>query len=346
MKKTLLLLTLSILISCSKSTNDTNNSNSLQPIADFSYIATPSLAAPSTIYFTNKSINADTYKWDFGNGQTSTEKNPSVIYSTNGNYNVKLTVNAITIPNVISKENTSTQIISVVLPPKPNADFELLGLRLTGNGITPLNKSTYGKSTWDFGDGTGPIIAGNPTHYYKSPGTYIVSLKVFQSLTNITDTISKKITIYAVGQQLFGGVIFYADSSGRCLIAASSDLQLAKWGCSNSITNITDNTIFCGKANTQKIISQCGDSTAAFIASSLDINGYNDWYLPSKIELEMMYQNRLKIGGFTNLPYWSSTEVPNQANSAYSSEFNPTYFASFKINAKSESHGVRPIRSN
>jgi PKD repeat protein len=349
MKKILLYLTIIISISCNKGTTDSNN---LQPLADFTFTASPNFAAPATVYFANKSTNADTYKWDFGNGQTSTEKNPSVTYTVNGTYTVKLTVNAITIPNVSSIENTSTQIITIVLPPNPTADFELLGLRLTSIGAIPnnyistLNKSANGKSTWDFGDGTSPVTAGNPIHYFRNPGTYTVTLKVFQSLTNTTVTASKNITIYEIGQQLFGGKIFYSDSAGKCLIAAPSDLQLATWGCPTTLTNITDNTIFSGKINTQKIISQCGNTTAAFVASNPIINGYSDWYLPSKIELEMMYENRVKIGGFTNLTYWSSTEVPNQANSAYSSEFNPTSFSSIKINLKTDSYRVRPVRSN
>ncbi len=47
--------------------------------------------APDTIQFTNKSVNADDYLWDFGDGDTSTAANPLHIFQSSGSYNVKLT---------------------------------------------------------------------------------------------------------------------------------------------------------------------------------------------------------------------------------------------------------------
>lgn len=52
------------------------------------------LTGGTTVKFTNKSKNATTYLWDFGDGTTSTLENPEHTYSTQGNYNVKLTTNA------------------------------------------------------------------------------------------------------------------------------------------------------------------------------------------------------------------------------------------------------------
>lgn len=44
-----------------------------------------------SIAFTNTSTDGSTYKWDFGDGVISTEKNPTHIYTTPGIYTVKLT---------------------------------------------------------------------------------------------------------------------------------------------------------------------------------------------------------------------------------------------------------------
>lgn len=48
-------------------------------------------AAPTTIRFINESLNALTYKWDFGDGNFSTETNPSHTYTKPGDYNISLT---------------------------------------------------------------------------------------------------------------------------------------------------------------------------------------------------------------------------------------------------------------
>ncbi|MEI7980884.1 MAG: PKD domain-containing protein [Bacteroidota bacterium] len=59
--------------------------------ASFSYVVNNQGYAPCEVTFTNSSLNAIGYLWDFGNGMTSTEMNPVTTYSTPGLYNVKLT---------------------------------------------------------------------------------------------------------------------------------------------------------------------------------------------------------------------------------------------------------------
>ena len=63
-------------------------------VADFTYETSNSGYAPSQVTFTNKSLNAKNYSWDFGNGQTSTEENPVVTYDTPGLYNATLVCGA------------------------------------------------------------------------------------------------------------------------------------------------------------------------------------------------------------------------------------------------------------
>jgi len=63
-------------------------------VADFSYTSDNGLIAPTTISFTNKSILAQGYNWNFGNGDTSTDENPVVQYTDPGAYEIKLTVGA------------------------------------------------------------------------------------------------------------------------------------------------------------------------------------------------------------------------------------------------------------
>ncbi len=49
------------------------------------------VAVNDTVKFTNTSTNADTYEWDFGDGETSTEQSPRYSWSLSGTYKVKMT---------------------------------------------------------------------------------------------------------------------------------------------------------------------------------------------------------------------------------------------------------------
>ena len=60
-------------------------------VASFSYVVNNQGYAPCEVTFTNSSLNAAGYLWDFGNGLTSTEANPTTSYATPGLYSVKLT---------------------------------------------------------------------------------------------------------------------------------------------------------------------------------------------------------------------------------------------------------------
>jgi hypothetical protein len=55
------------------------------PVVRYSYVADN-----QTLTFTNLTIEATSYNWDFGDGNTSTETNPVHIYSASGNYTVVL----------------------------------------------------------------------------------------------------------------------------------------------------------------------------------------------------------------------------------------------------------------
>jgi PKD repeat protein len=60
-------------------------------VADFTYEVSNNGYAPCTVTFTNTSLNAAGYSWDFGNGQTSNEANPVISFDTPGLYTVTLT---------------------------------------------------------------------------------------------------------------------------------------------------------------------------------------------------------------------------------------------------------------
>jgi hypothetical protein len=127
------------------------------------------------------------------------------------------------------------------------------------------------------------------------------------------------------GSQYQGGVIAYVLQSGdpgydpstpHGLIAAISDQSTGiRWGNGTlSITNANGTAIGTGLANTNRIITSQGavsTSYAAGLARAYNGGGYNDWYLPSKNELNKLYLNKTAIGGFSSGEYSSSSEETN-----------------------------------
>jgi len=115
-----------------------------------------------------------------------------------------------------------------------------------------------------------------------------------------------------------GGIVFYdkgSYSSGwRYLEAAPSDHSTwVLWNNgSNVTTGATATGIGSGAANTATIVSVQGAGTyAASVCADLSIGGYEDWFLPSMDELNLMYAQKGIIGGLSSSisPYYSSSET-------------------------------------
>jgi len=125
------------------------------------------------------------YNWNFGDGVTSTNANPSHIYTTAGTYTVRLTVSD-GITNATSGGITITVnpylAPTVVASASPLTGVMPLAVTFSSAGTTdPQGKSlTF---SWDFGDGTTSTIA-NPGHTYTTAGSYTVWLTVADGTTN------------------------------------------------------------------------------------------------------------------------------------------------------------------
>jgi hypothetical protein len=96
-----------------------------------------------------------------------------------------------------------------------------------------------------------------------------------------------------------------------------------------------------GLGNTNFIVNNIGNGNyAAKLCYDLVLNGYSDWYLPSKDELYKLYINRTAIGGFATAIYWSSSE-PNY-NQAWSQDF---YNGNQSNGPKNYTNYVRAVRA-
>ena len=154
-----------------------------------------------------------------------------------------------------------------------------------------------------------------------------------------------------IGDEYAGGIVFYIDGNCGGLVCAKTDQNngnaMAWAGQQNSVTGATGTAVGTGQENTTKIINDAGTSIdyAARICDELDLEGYSDWFLPSKDELNLMYQNLHKatpaIGNFQTDFYWSSTE--DDAGDAWLQEFNTD--GDQYYDAKDAHHMVRAVRA-
>ncbi len=132
-----------------------------------------------------------------------------------------------------------------------------------------------------------------------------------------------------IGMSYLGGILAYVLQVGEPgyiagethgIIAAPSDQSTGiEWGCYGTLVGGTSTTVGTGVANTAIVSAACGAGTAARLCADLVLNGYSDWYLPSKYELQKLYIYKVSIGGFTAGYYWSSSE--NTANNAWNFNF-------------------------
>jgi len=111
------------------------------------------------------------WTWDFGDGTTSTDRNPIHSFSTSGFRKVTLTVATST----ASKRASRTVPI---LPETANATFVFSPMTPSPGQTVQFADTTAGSPTswlWNFGDGATSTVK-NPSHVYRAPGTFAVTL--------------------------------------------------------------------------------------------------------------------------------------------------------------------------
>jgi hypothetical protein len=158
-----------------------------------------------------------------------------------------------------------------------------------------------------------------------------------------------QINKHHIGDFYQGGIIFYIEPGGKNgLIASLTDIsEDVEWSGNSNLTGAASS--YDGLANTSLIVSILGAGNyAAQNCSGYSIEGFDDWYLPSKDELNLLFKAKYIINkaltgnasaqALTKDTYWTSTE--RNADEAYLIEFGRT-----KIVAKTTPAGVRAIRA-
>ena len=156
-------------------------------------------------------------------------------------------------------------------------------------------------------------------------------------------------TVHYIGEYYGGGIVYYVYDNGQHgLIAATADQNAGiRWdGGSLTYTRSRANGIGAGLKNTAIIIAnQAPVDGGPFAATACNeynvtVGGvtYANWYLPSSYELNLLYNQRVVVGGF-NGSYWTSNESGNTL----------AIFLDFTVGAiygttKDAIHSVRAIR--
>ncbi|MFA6923575.1 MAG: PKD domain-containing protein [Bacteroidales bacterium] len=219
--------------------------------------------SPLTVNFTNLSIQGDTtittVQWDFGDGNSSNQQNPTHIYSNAGTFNVTLTVidangcvKTLVKSNYITASVRPTASFTNSQPLSCTAPLSVTFTNTSSGGVPPY---TY---FWDFGDGT-TSNAINPIHNYTTSGNFTVRL-IVSPANGCFDTITK-VDLIKINT-------FTADFSANKLIGCSP----LTVGFSDISTGATSWTWNFGDGNSSTIhnpthqYTPTGSYTVTFIA--------------------------------------------------------------------------------
>lgn len=287
--------------------------------------ASPNPICPGqTLTLIGGAIGATTWSWTGPNSFISTSQSPAI---------TNITVAAAGIYTLTASNScgsaTAVNTASVTVNPLPSTPTATAASNITqtsffanwniANGATTYYLDVSANSGFSsFVTGYNNLNVGNATTYSVTnlslTTTYYYRVRAVSScgVSANSNIITVTTIAFAIGQNYGGGIIFYIDGTNQHgLISSTSDQSTsAEWGCYGTTISGADGTaVGTGNQNTIDIEAGCTTvGIAADICANLVLNGYSDWFLPSKDELNLMYINRVAIGGFADFDYWSSSE--------------------------------------
>jgi len=149
------------------------------PEADFSWAPTSPLAGDSVQFSDQSSDSPDNWSWNFGDGGSSSQPNPSHVFQDAGSYQVTLSVS-----NQYGSDSAIKTITISANAPPPEADFSWTpDPPEVGQTVQFTDQSTGSLVSWSWGFGDGETSSEqNPSHSYPTSGSHTVSLQVEDEL--------------------------------------------------------------------------------------------------------------------------------------------------------------------
>jgi len=275
-----------------------------------------------TVTFTNNTTDADTYSWDFGDGNTSMDISPTHTYATEGDYTVTLTATN------SCGDAVSSSVVGANALPSANGSASVTAL-CEGEEVQFTDSSSDNVTAWLWTfEGATPATSTeqNPVVTYNAAGTFDVSLEV--TATAGTDEImfSELIVVSALPTADFVAVnnmqevTFTNNSTG-------GNTYLWDFGDGNTSTDINPIHTYTTEGNytvSLTVTNQCGDVVISedVAANSLPTanGGANTTFGCGNIEIQFTDNSSDNVTGWL----WTF----EGGNPATSTEQNPTVFYS------------------
>ncbi|RDY61970.1 DUF1566 domain-containing protein [Flagellimonas nanhaiensis] len=198
-------------------------------------------------------------------------------------------------------------------------------LQATGSNLTYTITFQNPAGAFNIDQSTGELSVADETLFdFETNPNMLATISVDNGIQTVSaNAIVALNDVNELGEYKYGGVIFWIDptsNNSEGLVCDVVDQSTGgTWGCTTvDITGAQGIAIGSGEANTAAILaSGCTvSSSAAEMVASLDYNGFDDWFLPSRDELNEMFLNVGIINataianGGTNLnsAYWSSSQ--------------------------------------
>ena len=155
---------------------------------------------PLVVNFDNTSQNATSFVWDFGNGSTSTEQNPTTTYNSTGSFDITLTCTGplgtleangnVTVTQAPGGDTLQAQFIAD--PVRGGAPLAVT--------FTDASSGQVVEWSWDFGNGTTATGPGPHTRTYTQVGSYTVTLTV-RDAAGEDSMVTGEINVVAAGER-------------------------------------------------------------------------------------------------------------------------------------------------